>query len=115
MTLQLHNITIDCDDPLALASFWTAALERPIDDGASPFFASIGITERNIRPAFLFIKVPEAKTAKNRMHIDLQSDDRGSEVARLVSLGATRISDKDEWGIAWTVMHDPEGNEFCVA
>jgi predicted enzyme related to lactoylglutathione lyase len=115
MSLYLQHITIDCDDPMAVATFWSAVFERPIDDGASPFFASIGMPHRETQPALLFIKVPEPKTAKNRMHVDLRSDDRTTEVARLISLGASHIHDKTEWGQSWSVMHDPERNEFCVA
>jgi len=59
--------------------------------------------------------VPEPKAAKNRMHVDLAAPDREAEVARLVALGATRVADMDEWGYQSTVLHDPEGNEFCVA
>ena len=59
--------------------------------------------------------MPEGKTAKNRMHLDLTSDNRDAEVARLVNLGATEIDRHEEYGHAWTVMNDPEGNEFCVS
>jgi hypothetical protein len=60
-------------------------------------------------------KVPEPKLAKNRMHLDVMAVDPGAEVARLVQLGATRVADMDEYGYTWTVMADPEVNEFCVA
>ena len=66
----------------------------------------------------MFLKVPESKTAKNRMHLDLVVDDgvpRDEEVARLVALGATHVTDRHEWGHSWAVLNDPEGNEFCVA
>ncbi|HEV7757826.1 MAG TPA: VOC family protein [Acidimicrobiales bacterium] len=59
--------------------------------------------------------LPEPKTAKNRMHVDLEADDREKEITRLLELGATRGADHDEYGVAWTVMADPEGNEFCIA
>ena len=62
----------------------------------------------------MFIAVPEAKSVKNRVHLDLDADDREAEVRRLIELGATHIHDKDEWGISWTTLADPEGNEFCV-
>jgi hypothetical protein len=85
--------------------------------------AAIGMTEhRDVRgwrlggePTWLFARVPERKTAKNRLHVDLAAADRAAEVARLVELGAKRVTDVDEWGYQWTVMQDPEGNEFCVA
>ena len=78
------------------------------------FFASIGAAE-DIRPRWLFIKVPESKTAKNRCHLDMVTDDRPAEIERLVALGATHVADKDEWNFQWSVMNDPEGNEFCIA
>ena len=110
MTAQLGNITFDCDDTIAISSFWSAVLGRPVADGASEFFASIAGS-----PNWLFLKVPEPKSAKNRMHVDLMADDRTAEVERLVGLGATKVADKEEWGSAWAVMSDPEGNEFCIA
>ena len=66
-------------------------------------------------PSMMFIRVPENKTSKNRMHLDLFAPDREAEAARLVELGATRGEDHDEYGVRWTVFTDPEGNEFCVA
>jgi hypothetical protein len=123
MALKLAAVTIDCDDALTVAQFWSAALNRPIDPIPSSDFASIGMTEhRDTRgwrlgddPTWLFAKVPEPRTAKNRMHVDMTAPDREAEVARLVELGATRVADMDEWGYQWTVLQDPEGNEFCVA
>lgn len=61
----------------------------------------------------MFIQVPEEKSVKNRVHLD-NTDDREAEVARLISLGAAHIHDKTEWGMTWTTLADPEGNEFCV-
>jgi hypothetical protein len=63
----------------------------------------------------MFAKVPEPKVAKNRMHLDLMAPDPEAEVTRLVELGGARIADREEYGYAWTIMADPEGNEFCVA
>jgi hypothetical protein len=115
MTLSLAHVTFDCHDAVALADFWSQAIGRPIDDGAEPFFASIGYPPQPHRQAWLFLPVAEDKTAKNRMHLDLTTDDRGVEVARLVGLGATVVGEHDEYGHQWTVLNDPEGNEFCVA
>lgn len=119
MTVSIGHITFDCRDAAALAGFWSQALGRPVDDGAQPFFASIGYPAQADRPAWLFLQVPEGKEAKNRMHLDLIADPasggREAEVERLVALGATKLDDHDEWGHHWTVMQDPEGNEFCVA
>jgi predicted enzyme related to lactoylglutathione lyase len=113
MTLRLRNITLDCTDPPRMAQFWSEALGRPIDDGASAHFASIGQHEPG-QTGWFFIKVPEARTAKNRVHADLQTDDREAEVARLLALGAQRVGEYDEWGARWTTLRDVEGNEFCV-
>ncbi|MCP3938862.1 MAG: VOC family protein [Actinomycetia bacterium] len=116
MTSHIGAITFDCTDALVLAEFWSAVLDRPIDSGepaASQFFARISPTDTS--PAMMFIKVAEPKSVKNRMHLDLSADNREGEVERLLSLGATRIHDKDEWGLKWTTLADPEGNEFCVA
>ena len=125
MSVRLAAVTIDCADALALARFWSAALDRPIDPGGGAEFASIGMPEHRDQtgwsisaddgPTWLFAQVPEAKTAKNRMHVDVAAADHEGEVERLLDLGATRVADMDEWGYRWTVLHDPEGNEFCVA
>ncbi len=116
MTVTIAHITFDCVDAARLARFWADALGRPVDEDAQPFFASIGFPAQPGQQALLFLQVPEGKTTKNRMHIDLTaSGDRAAEVARLVGLGATEVGDHDEWGHRWTVMNDPEGNEFCVA
>jgi predicted enzyme related to lactoylglutathione lyase len=124
MSVRLAAVTIDCDDALTVARFWSAALDRPLDANASSEFASIGMPDHRDttgwsiagdNPTWLFAKVPEPKTAKNRMHVDLAAPDHEAEVGRLVELGATRVADMDEWGYRWTVLQDPEGNEFCVA
>lgn len=115
MPLSHANITFDCADPLAVSSFWSAALDRSVDDGANEYFATIGLPAQPGSPAWLFIQVPEGKTSKNRMHLDFTAPDRAAEVARLVGLGATEVGEHDEYGHQWTVLNDPEGNEFCVA
>ncbi|MEM9041446.1 MAG: VOC family protein [Actinomycetota bacterium] len=123
MTLAVHAVTIDCRNAADLAGFWSRALDRPVDTqppGASEFFASIGRDETPgsdsaTGPVMMFIQVPEDRTVKNRVHLDLGASDRAVEVERLVGLGATVLHDKDEWGTRWTTLADPEGNEFCVA
>ncbi|MEM1335548.1 MAG: VOC family protein, partial [Actinomycetota bacterium] len=102
-----------------LAEFWSAALGMEIDRNGPPvseFFASIGREQPapGAQP-MMFIQVPEDRTVKNRVHLDLGASDRVAEVERLVGLGATVIHDKDEWVTRWTTLADPEGNEFCVA
>ncbi len=119
MTSTINAITLDCADAKALAEFWSEVLGKPVDrgePGASKFFASIGRDDAaGPMPVMMFIAVPEGKTAKNRMHLDLSAPDRAAEVQRLVGLGASFVHEKDEWGVHWTTLSDPEGNEFCVA
>jgi predicted enzyme related to lactoylglutathione lyase len=111
--VRLHNVTFDAGDAAALARFWGAVLDRPVSPGANELFAMIERTAT--APAFLFIKVPEAKAAKNRVHLDLDCDDLGAARRRLETLGAVFVDEKDEFGLRWMTFHDPEGNEFCVA
>lgn len=116
MTLAHKAVTFDCADATVVSNFWSAVLDRPIDSEPmppSPFFASIGLTD-STQIAYMFIQVPEGKTVKNRVHLDLDADDVESEVTRVIALGATRIHDKDEFGMHWTTLADPEGNEFCI-
>jgi hypothetical protein len=117
MTVRIGNIAFDCDDVLKVATFWSAVLECPLDEGCSNFLASIGGSDRERRePAWYFNKVPEPKQAKNRVHLNLVDPDP-SAVDKLVRLGATVIGEYDVPGRShgWTVMQDPEGNEFCIA
>lgn len=111
--MRLANITFDAADPPKLAAFWAAAAGRTVVEPAHPFFVVLASAEDSLR--WLFIQVPEGKTAKNRQHLDFYADDRDAEIARLKSLGATVGETHREHGVEWTVMRDPEGNEFCVA
>jgi predicted enzyme related to lactoylglutathione lyase len=113
MSVSLANITFDASDAAQLAQFWSSVLELPMDEGASAYFASIGMGART--PALLFIAVPEPPTSKNRVHIDLDASDRNAEVQRVLSLGATKVGDHQEHGHTWTVLADPDGNQFCIA
>jgi hypothetical protein len=65
-------------------------------------------------PALAFQRVPDPTPGKNRIHVDLRTDDRVAEVARLTGLGATYVADREMGGVAWTVLADPEGNQFCL-
>jgi catechol 2,3-dioxygenase-like lactoylglutathione lyase family enzyme len=111
---RIGNITFDCNDVLKLATFWSAVLGRPIDKDSSEFFASIGGADGGRQePAWYFNTVPEPKQAKNRVHIDLVDPDPRA-VDELVRLGATVIGKHRITGHHWTVLQDPEGNEFCI-
>jgi predicted enzyme related to lactoylglutathione lyase len=113
MALRPKMITIDCADPGKLAEFWTEAVGYRVasDWGA---FVMLVPADGDGLPLGLQ-KVPEARMAKNRVHIDWHTEDRPAEVDRLVKLGASVLGEKSVPGLTWTVMADPEGNEFCVA
>jgi hypothetical protein len=112
---KIANITLDCEDVVKLAAFWSNVLDRSIDEGSSDAFASIGGADtRRSEPAWYFNKVDESRTAKNRLHLDFVDPDPAA-VSNLVRLGAS-VVDQHDWGFhAWTVLEDPEGNVFCVA
>jgi predicted enzyme related to lactoylglutathione lyase len=114
MPVTLHHIVIDTHDLPALARFWTQALgwrvlserDREIVIGPDEH-APVGIC---------FMPVTDAKTVKNRVHLDLTASaaDRDEEIARLIALGARRVDIGQTGKESWTVLADPEGNEFCV-
>ncbi len=110
MTAEIASITFDASNASELADFWSGALDRPVAEGANQFFARI-----EGAPMMMFIAVPEEKTAKNRCHLDLTANNRAEEVERLKSLGAEFVHEKEEFGIHWVTMRDPQGNEFCVS
>jgi predicted enzyme related to lactoylglutathione lyase len=118
MSSTIAAITFDCAHATSLAWFWADVLGRTVDpeeQGAGEYFASIGRTAPDGGPVMMFIKVPEGKSAKNRVHLDLATADRAAEIERVVALGATHVHDRDEWGVSWSTLRDPEGNEFCIA
>jgi hypothetical protein len=139
------QVVIDATDPAALAGFWAAALAdrgyavpRPPGGFADwpAFLAAQGVPEDRWNdasaleseghPRIFFQRVPETKTTKNRVHVDLltgggpsvpleeQRARVAAEVARLESLGAVRVEEHTDLGVHWVVMRDPEGNEFCA-
>jgi hypothetical protein len=115
MSVSLYAVTLDCADAGKLADFWSQALGRPVDDGATEEFAAIGLADPpGPQAVWMFHRVPETKTAKNRFHPDLVTPDLDGEVKRLIDLGATRQGDYDESGVQWVTLTDPAGNEFDV-
>jgi predicted enzyme related to lactoylglutathione lyase len=115
--LEIHEITFDARDPHALAMFWGALLEREIRPGDMPQDDSVLVTPAPGQPGLLFLRVPERKTAKNRIHFDLwpTSAGRDDQINRATSLGAVVLDDRRrEDGAGWVVFADPEGNEFCI-
>ncbi|HEX6310873.1 MAG TPA: VOC family protein [Acidimicrobiia bacterium] len=114
MTARI-GLVLDCRDPEALAPFWSEALGYRTVGGAGSYVLLLPADDRP-GPQLLLQRVPEPKTAKNRMHFDIHTPDIEAETARLVALGASRVRDDplSEHGTAWILMQDPEGNEFCV-
>jgi predicted enzyme related to lactoylglutathione lyase len=114
MPVRLHHVVIDTHDLPRLARFWTQALgwrilserEREIVIGPDEA-APVGIC---------FMPVTGVKAMKNRVHLDLttSADDREAEIERLLALGAVRVDIGQTGTESWTVLADPEGNEFCV-
>jgi Glyoxalase-like domain len=119
MTAQPRNITFDCADPYLLATFWsqvTGYQEDP-EEGNEPGDPEGFLVGPEGQPNLLFIAVPEPKSVKNRVHLDLMPTDRtrDQEVERLLGIGATLVADhRRPDGAGWAVLADPEGNEFCV-
>jgi hypothetical protein len=137
------QVTFDAGEPERLAGFWASALGYETDpppegfNSWPAFLESIGVPEdkhdsawaivdpQRVKPRLFFQRVPEGKTAKNRVHLDVHAtlgvepdqvdERREGAVHRLESLGATRVEEHSEMGLTWVVMTDPEGNEFCVS
>lgn len=106
---NLICITIDCSDAKRLAPFWALALE-----GYSTDESGIVVKPHDSGPMIYFQEVPEPKSTKNRVHLDISTAEPEAEVFRLTRNGAKVVEQKDEGGNQWTIMADPEGNEFCV-
>jgi hypothetical protein len=122
MTSKFTELAIDCADPRGLARFWCSVLDYEVqdeDDGVvtvGPPAAPGGQNHRGpLPPVLTFARVPEGKTVKNRLHLDVSPADReqDEEVRRLLGLGA-RHADVGQGEESWVVLADPEGNEFCV-
>jgi Glyoxalase-like domain len=136
------QIVIDSSDPHGLADWWAAALDWQVEPQDEAFIrrmvATGAATEADTtthrgalvwrsgaalnspdagRPRVLFQLVPEAKTVKNRVHLDLHvgPERREDEVTRLLGLGATELHRASQGPFTWATLADPEGNEFCVA
>jgi hypothetical protein len=115
----IWTTTVDCADPYALSVWWSGVLDftEDPDDPNQPDHEECLIRSADGHHKVLFIRVPEAKSVKNRIHLDLRPTDRSrdEEVDRLVAYGATIADDRRQPdGMGWVVMTDPEGNEFCV-
>jgi catechol 2,3-dioxygenase-like lactoylglutathione lyase family enzyme len=124
MSLRIRHITVDCADPYRLAMFWAALLgyrEDPREPNR-PGAPEALILDPQGAPGLLFLRVPERKTGKNRLHFDIWPDgasgavlSRDQALAGVLELGAAVVDDRREPdGGGWVVLADPEGNEFCL-
>lgn len=131
------QIAMDAADPGALAAFWKEMLgyvEPPPPEGHDTWqdwletnavpkekwnSVAVLIDPEGVRPRLYIQQVPEAKTAKNRVHLDVHATGDGGTLEEAVTeaetLGATRLWEKEEYGVRWITMADPEGNEFCIS
>ncbi|WP_375497534.1 VOC family protein [uncultured Jatrophihabitans sp.] len=126
MPLRWYTVVVDCVDASAQADWWSLVLDWPkvyeapdevvlIPPQALTQSDSVPPMERG--PGLVFVPVPEGKTVKNRLHLDLAplaGEDQAEAVERLVGLGATRSDVGQSADVTWVVLADPEGNEFCV-
>lgn len=127
---RLHDLVFDCSHPASLARFWAAVLDgfavAPYDEAELERLRSNGVDDPEDDPTVLvvgpqggarlfFQLVPEPKTVKNRTHVDLLCDDLGTEVDRLVALGAKVPTEQPGADVGRVALVDPEGNEFCLS
>jgi hypothetical protein len=111
MSLEWEQTIVNSHNPARLGRWWVEALGwTVINDDPDEF--EIRASEDRL-PGLLFVPVPEQKSVKNRLHLDFRPDDQATEVARLLSMGATHV-DVGQGESSWVVLADPEGNEFCV-
>ena len=115
MSVRLQWIAIDAADPERIGRWWADVLgwEGRVDEDGD---FSVSPPGGGGATGLLFLRVPEAKAVKNRIHLDLRPDDQAAEVARCERLGATRVDvgQQGNPGVTWVVLADPEGNEFCI-
>ena len=129
MTLRWYTTVIDCHDIAAQARWWAQTLDWKIvyEDAHEVAVVPQEVDEDAViddlgtwlgeRPGLVFVPVEEGKTVKNRLHIDLaphRTQDRDVEIEALEARGATRVDVGQSDDVTWTVLADPEGNEFCV-
>ncbi len=114
MTLTVEMVTFDALDAPMLARWWAAQTGGAVQgEPGAPFIVVSPGTPGG--PNLGFQQVASPTRGKNRVHVDLSAPDRAAEVARLTGDGATFVADHREDGFAWTVLADPEGNQFCVS
>jgi len=117
MTIRMQAISFDAHDPAAQGRWWAAALGWRLtyeEDDEVVLEPPAGSPEDGVAADILFLRVPEEKAVKNRLHLDLRPGDQAAEVARFEALGARRVDVGQGADVSWVVLADPEGNEFCI-
>jgi hypothetical protein len=115
MTSKFTELIVDCAEPRRLAAFWAEVLGYTVSDDSNDNDVELN-NPAGRHPSLLFTKVPEPKTVKNRLHIDVNATEGATqeqELARLLRLGARHV-DIVQGEQTWYVLADPEGNEFCL-
>ena len=115
--IRIQCVVIDCAEPHELARFWAAALGWRVtfsSDAECALEPPEGSPETDVSPDLVFVRVPDEKVVKNRLHLDLRPDAQDAQVERLLALGARRAEIGQTGEEPWVVLADPEGNEFCV-
>jgi predicted enzyme related to lactoylglutathione lyase len=110
-TGPIAAVVVDCADPRAMARFWGEAMDWTVHEVTGD--DAVLRSAKGVGPHLRFVRTPDVKTVWNRVHLDVRpypGDDAGAEAARLRALGAAAV----DLDVAWTVLTDPEGNEFCL-
>jgi predicted enzyme related to lactoylglutathione lyase len=113
MTLSLAMITVNTLDAESLAGWWAAQLGADILETNDGWYVSLGGDGMPVRLSFQ--KVDDPTPGRNKLHLDLMTEDLDAETARLVGAGATEVAQQSIGDFRWVIMADPDGNEFCVA
>ncbi|MFW0790826.1 VOC family protein [Gordonia sp. CPCC 205333] len=113
MTLSVAMITVDTTDPLPLARWWAEQTGGTILAENDGWFVTVKVTDAG--PLLAFQKTSDPTPGKNRIHLDFVAPNRTATIEQLIAAGATHIADHEMSGFGWTILADPDGNQFCVA
>jgi len=111
----VNGLVIDCADPIALAAFWSSVFATEVEAVEEEPARYVDLGSRPSLPVLRFQRVPERKTVKNRLHLDIEVASLDEAVTRIEALGGRSLRPRDtDYGVHYRVMADPEGNEFCL-
>ncbi|MBA2607370.1 MAG: VOC family protein [Actinobacteria bacterium] len=116
MASVLTEVSFDCENPERVCQFWCSVLGWKATQAENGLWWASATGDYTARPMFVFVPVPEKKTVKDRIHVDVspQGVDQAEELERLLALGATRLDVGQPADVPWVVLADIEGNEFCL-